>query len=283
MVVLGDEILAALGPEVRARTVAVSALADDPRYSPSVGAWPPEVPRLTKNPEMAIALAPSILVVASFTDAEYRAAAASVIPTVVELRDFTGFDGYLDNVMRVGEAVGAPERARALQDDFRTRVAAVRAQQPKGGPRPSCLSWGHGSTAGSETTFHAATEAAGCVNVAAHAGLVGHRRVDAEQVVAWDPDFVVLSCRDDGASHCDEARAEFEAQPGFTELRAVRHGQLIMIPPPFLSSTGTGMVTLAELVQAGLRREGVDVRGVPADPRPRPAVAMGEELRCDHP
>lgn len=283
MVVLGDEILAALGPEVRARTVGVSTLADDPRYSPSVGAWPREVPRLTKNPEMAIALAPSVLVVATFTDAEYRSAVASVVPTVVELRDFTGFEGYLDNVMRVGVAVGAVDRARSLQDAFLARVAVVQAQQPSRDAPPTCLSWGHGSTAGAETTFDAAAQAAGCINVAATAGLAGHRRVDAEQVVAWDPDYIVLSCRDEGEAHCDLARAEFEAQPGFAELRAVRHGQLILIPPPFLSSTGVGMVTLAELIQAGLRREPASVRGITAAADPRPHAFGGEELRCAHP
>lgn len=279
MVILGDEILAALGPSVRERTVAVSALADDPRYSGSPGAWPQEVPRLTKNPEAAISLDLDVLLVASFTDAEYRAAVEPVIPRVVELRDFDGFEGYLANLVRVGEAVGEVERARALGRAFEARIDAVRARQPYPPDlRPSCLSWGHGATPGAETTFHAAAEAAGCVNVPAAAGLSGHRRVDAEQVLAWDPDFVILSCRDDGENDCALARAEFEQLAGFGGLRAVRRDQIIMIPPPLLSTTGVGMAELAERIQAGLRRDSVDRRGTPATVQ-KP-VELNEELEC---
>src|SRR5690606_34682536 len=143
--------------------------------------------------------------------------------------------------VRVGEAIGEVETARALGQAFEARIRAVRARQPyPPDARPSCLSWGHGSTPGAETTFHAAAEAAGCVNVPAVAGLSGHRRVDAEQVLAWDPDFVILSCRDDGESDCALARAEFEQLAGLGGLRAVRRDQVIMIPPPLLSTTGVG-------------------------------------------
>lgn len=278
MIVLGDELLAALGPEVRARTVAVSALADDRRYSLSAAAWPAEMPRLSKNPEDAIALELEVLVVASFTDEEYRAAVRPAIPHVVELGDFTGLEGYLANVTRVGEAVGAVTQAAALREAFSARIAAVRAQQAHTARPPTCLTWGHGSVAGANTTFHAAAEAAGCVNMPALAGLDGHRRVDAEQVVAWDPDFIILSCRDDGENDCDAARADFAAQAGFGELRALKQGQTIMIPPPFLSTTGAGMAELAERIQAGLAVATADIRGVTE--RALPGVAT-EELACD--
>ena len=253
--ILGDELLWTLGPQSRARTVAVSPLVDDPRYSTSIGRWPADVRRLSRNPAELIAADPELVLVATFTDQEYRAAVANHV-RLLELRDFTGFEGYLDNLARVAKATGHIEDGQRLREDFLRRIEAVRARRPVAKVAPTCLAWAHGSVPGAETTFHAAATAAGCIDIPAEAGLVGHRRVDAEQLIAWDPDFIVLSCRD--GEHCDQAARQFGERAGFARLRAVQQGHLIMVEPPYLSTTGAGMATLAERIQAGLRRGGVD-------------------------
>ena len=73
-ILLADELLWALGPEVQGRVVAVSALSDDPRYSETVGLWPKELARVGPNPAELVALNPEVVFLASFSDQAYRAA-----------------------------------------------------------------------------------------------------------------------------------------------------------------------------------------------------------------
>src|SRR5688572_3082495 len=72
--VFADEVLWALGPEVQARVVGLSPMADDGRYSTVAGQWPDATARLGRNPEELLALAPDLVILASFSEVEYRAA-----------------------------------------------------------------------------------------------------------------------------------------------------------------------------------------------------------------
>ena len=82
--VFADEVLWALGPEVRERVVGLSPMADDPRYSTVAGLWPSTTPRLGRNPEELLALGPDLVILASFSEVEYRAA--------IEGKVFPGLD-----------------------------------------------------------------------------------------------------------------------------------------------------------------------------------------------
>jgi len=249
--VLADEMLWSLGPAVRAQTIGVSELADKQEYSSVVGCWPASVTRLGPNPDEALALDPEIVILGSFTTDEYRSALRGSV-RIVDMTGFTGFGGYLDNLELVAAAVGAAEAGTVLRDTFAARIAEIERRRPASGVQPSCIAWAYDSIAGAHTTFDAVATVAGCRNVAATAGVEGHQRVDAEQLVAWDPDFVVLSCYDADGPSCDRSRANFAGRPGFARLRAVMTDQLVLIPPPYLSTTGAGMADLAALVQAGI-------------------------------
>ncbi len=245
--VLADEILWALGPAVRERVIGLSPMVDDPRYSTVVGVWPEATPRLGLNPEELLALAPELVILASFSSPEYRAAIEGSVELLV-LDDFTGFAGYLDNLQKIGDALGEPAAAAALRERFVTRRTALEAGRPPAAARPSVIAWAHGYVPGASTSFDDAASAAGFVNLAAREGIVGHQRLDAEQLVAWDPDWIVVGC----AGSCAEARAKLAAQPGFAALSAVASGQVIAIEPPYLATIGEGMLELAERMQAPL-------------------------------
>jgi len=249
--VFADELLWTLGPEIQARVVGLSPMADDPRYSMVAGRWPQSTPRLGRNPEELLALAPDLVILASFSAPEYRAAIEDKL-TVLVLDDFTGFDGYLENLARVSEALGSPEAGAIVRDRFIARRAALEAKRPPASERPTVIAWDHGYAPGSETSFHDMAASAGFINLPTREGLVGHQRVDAEQVVAWDPAWVVVSC---GEGSCAEAVAAFGSLPGFAGLAAVTRGQLIAIEPPYLSTTGEAMLEVAARMQAALLEE----------------------------
>lgn len=249
--VFADEVLWALGPEIRERVVGLSPMVDDARYSTVAGHWPGSTPRLGLNPEELLALGPDLVILASFSAPEYRAAIESTVEVLV-LDDFTGFAGYLENLRQIGEALGEVEAAATLHDRFVARRAELEAARPS--VRPSVIAWDYGHVPGSQTSFDDAAACAGFVNVPAREGIVGHQRLDAEQLVAWDPEWVVVSCGDS----CADAIAKFAAQPGFGAMQAVVREQVIAIAPPYLGTVGEAMLELAARMQAALlaRRAG---------------------------
>lgn len=246
--VFADEVLWALGPAVRARVVGLSPMADDPRYSMVAGEWPKTTPRLGRNPGELLALAPDLVILASFSAAEYRAAIEDKV-TVLILDDFTGFDGYLANLERLADALDEQDAVAVLRDRFVARRAELEAARPPLDERPTIAAWDHGYSPGSATSFDDAASSAGFINLPAREGLSGHQRIDAEQLVAWDPEWVVVSC---GERSCDQAIAKFAALPGFAGLTAVTREQVIAIAPPYLGTTGEGMLDVTATIQAAL-------------------------------
>nr|WP_255216258.1 ABC transporter substrate-binding protein [Pseudenhygromyxa sp. WMMC2535] len=246
--VLSDEILWALGPAARGRVVGLSPLVDDPRYSQVAGRWPEATPRLGTNPEELLALAPELVILASFSDPVYRAAVEDHV-TLLTLDDFSGFDGYRDNLAQIGAALVLEDEAAELRERFDGRVAALEARRPPPAARPSVLCWSAVMVPGASTTFDDAATAAGFRNLAASEGIEGHQRVDVEQVVSWNPTWLVISCEERG---CADAREALADQPGLRHMAAVTAGRVIPVEAPVLASVGEGMLALAEQLQAAL-------------------------------
>ena len=249
--VLGDEILWDLGPGARARVVGLSMMADDPRYSRVAGLWPPGIPRLAATTEGLLARAPDLAVIASYTAPETRALLAANGVRLLELGRAPGFDDYRRDLRELAAALDAGPAAAAKIADLDARIAALAARRPRA--PPGVVSWGDGYAATGATSFADIARAAGLDNLPERAGLSGHVPVAMEQLLAWDPAYIVIACPaarpDDPA--CPAAEAAFVAGgPGLSATRAAREGGVIAIPARDLASTGEGMIVTAELLQA---------------------------------
>lgn len=240
-----DEILWALGEEVRPRVIAVSTLVDDARYSTIVGAWPPEVLRAPVTSEEILALQPDLAIVADFTAAETLALVEHAGVGLLRLSGFDGFDDHRRHVGEVAAATGAQAAGARLVQRFDARLEALRAAP--GGPRPTILSLNEGNVAGAGTTFADICDAAGFDNAAARAGIEGHQRVSLEQIVAWDPEVLVVPCGPDDA---EAVVAQASARAGMAATRAVRSGAVVPVPSPLLYSAGAAMLDVVERLRA---------------------------------
>jgi len=249
--VLSDEILWTLGPEARARVVGVSVMADDPRYSRVVGLWPPELPRLAVTSEGLLARDPDLVVIASFTTPEIKALLTAQRVRLLEFDSFTGFADYRAHLRALATAVDAAPAGERAVAELDARLAALAARR-SASPTLTAISWGDGYAATGGTTFADIAAAAGLVNLPESTGLSGHVPVAMEQLVAWDPEIIVISCpaaaADDPA--CAAAETAFAAGPGLAATRAARQHGVIAIPARDLGSTGEGMIAAAELLHA---------------------------------
>jgi len=244
--VLADELLWQLGPAVRDRVVAVSPLADDPLYSAVAHQWPTDRPRIAGASEALLARAPDLVVLASFNAPETRAfIEAHGVRTLVFDR-FSGFDDLRDNLRALARAADADAEAEQLIREWDARLAALTADHPRGRPLLA-ISWGDGLVAGADTSFDAIARQAGLRNLAAERGLVGHVNLSLEQLVAWDPEVIVLTCE---PLPCREAEREFARRSGIRATQAARHAGVFAIPAAEISSIGAGMISAAERLQA---------------------------------
>ncbi len=238
--VMSDEILWTLGPEVRARVVGISRMADDPRYSPVAGTWPEEVPRVGSTAESLLAVGPDLVIVAGFTSIETRSLLEQARVETVMLEAFDGFDDYRETVRLIADSVGASAEGERLVREFDTRVGELEARRTLE-PAP-IISWNDGSVAGRKTTFDEAALTAGFSNLAAENGIDGHTRISFETLVAWDPPYIVIPC---GEVSCDQAERQFAARPGVGAMRAIEDGHVIGVESAILYSAGSSMLDLA--------------------------------------
>jgi iron complex transport system substrate-binding protein len=237
---LSDEVLWDLGPEVRARVVAVSRLADDPAFSTLVGRWPASVPRIGGEAEAMLAHEPDLAIVASFNAAETTAMLERARVETLTLDRFSSFEDYRTNVGTLAARVGAEEQGQAIILEFDRELAQIR-DRPRDRPSATILSWDDGSIAGSGTTFGESCVHAGLENVAATRGFEGHGKIDTETLLSWDPQILIIPCRQ---GDCGAVAASFAERPGISSTKAAREGRIVAIPAALLYATGHALLDL---------------------------------------
>ena len=180
------------------------------------------------------ALDPDLLVTQATCDvcavdaSEVRAAAARLDPAPDVLAcDPHSFADALDDVVRIGEAVGETDAATALRADLRERVDAVReraerAVADEGRPRTAVLDWtdppiraGHWvrdmvAVAGGDPSFQPDGPS---------------EPVAWDDVVAADPEALVVAPCGFDRDRAVDAVGDLATRPGFDDLSAVADGR----------------------------------------------------------
>ncbi|RLM76398.1 ABC transporter substrate-binding protein [Halorubrum sp. Atlit-26R] len=184
------------------------------------------------------ALDPDLLVTQATCDvcavdaSEVRAAAARLDPEPEVLAcDPHSFADALDDVVRIGEAVGAEAAASDLRADLRGRVDAVReraerAVADEGRPRVAVLDWtdppiraGHWvrdtvELAGGDSSFQPDGPS---------------EPVAWDDVVAADPEALVVAPCGFDRERAERAVDDLAARPGFDDLSAVADGRVYAV------------------------------------------------------
>lgn len=235
-----DEILLAIcSPE---RIVGLGRFALDPRYSNVVEQARAAGAPVAQNTEEILQLKPDLVLVASYSRAEIVEQLQSAGARVFRLADFDRIEYIGRNIRAVGQATGDDERADALVAQMERELAAIRDGVPAGGKRPRVISYSpSGNTAGSNTLFDEILRTVGAINVVAENGIEGYRKVSAEQVAEWQPDFIIVGA---DADKFDETRRQLLANPAVATTEAARAGRIIMIENRSLLTVSHNVVNL---------------------------------------
>ena len=180
-----DQLLVLLLP--RERIAALSPLATDPTLS-AVADRAHGIPRVRPAAEAVLPLAPDLAVAGPWGGAGAAAALARRGVPVIRLGLADGFGAIEEQLLRVGEAVGESEKARALAAEMQAALAAIPRRE---GARPRALVWqARGFAPGRGTLADSVLAAAGFDNAAPYAG---YGFVPLERVLAAPPDLLVTA------------------------------------------------------------------------------------------
>lgn len=220
-----DEILAEILPADR--LVAVTRFADEQGTSNIVGRIPASVVRFPRaDIERLVALAPDLVVVSEYTDADFLALLERSGLRVYRMRGLDSMAGFRRAILDLGRAVGETAAAERLVARFDATLADL-ARKLRGAPRPRVLYWANPHTAGAGTAIGSLIECAGGANAAAQAGLRGIVPLDAERAFLADPDWLLVG------TGWGTAQA-LRDHPLLSKLRAVQGGRVVELPTELL-------------------------------------------------
>lgn len=241
--VFSAEVLLEVAPD---RIVAVHQLAADPRYSP-VAAEARAFGKLTQGDgEHMVSLGGDLVVTDAFTDARTQHLLETVGATVLRVGAASSWDDIRANLRHLGYAVAEDEAVERIVAGMDRDLEALRERVSARPPlrvitvTPDLYTLGRGSL------FDAVTRAAGLTNIAASKGIGEHGRLTDEQLIAWQPDVLVLGVADEAAE--EEERRRLSDHPVLSRLGCVRSDRLVFVPSPLLSATSHRAVQAAVLL-----------------------------------
>ena len=173
----------------RTRIASISYLAVDP----GVSVMSREAAGLPVNHGLAeeiIPLAPDIVIATAFAARATNTILRRLGYRVLEVPVATNLDAVEHNILAVAEAIGEPEKGRALIDRFAAQISA--AKRPRQGAPLVALYWANGYTSGTGTLANAVVEAAGLRTLGRTLGIAGTGILPLETLLVARPDVLIL-------------------------------------------------------------------------------------------
>jgi iron complex transport system substrate-binding protein len=158
---------------------------------------------------------------------------------VLIVDDFNSLDAPQIKIRMVGEALGIPQRAAELALDVGRRMEVVTAAAVTDDPLRVLLVYirrgGLQLVSGEGNKSQVIIEAAGAIDAATEAGIVGWQPLTPEALVASDPDVYLVMDR--GLAVVDGIEGLLEI-PGMAETKAGQNRHIISMPDLYLLGFG---------------------------------------------
>jgi ABC-type Fe3+-hydroxamate transport system substrate-binding protein len=184
-------------------------------------------PAIASDPERVIALDPDLMIVSSNSRADYTSLArSSGVPVFRMQTMLQTLDQIEDAVRLVGYITGNDEAAANEVARFHATVQNARSLRPENAPKPRILGLGGNYTYGKATLFDDIVGFLGGVNIASEKGIEGYEPVDFEQIVRWNPEWIVVGA-DDGKA--EAVKAQLLADPAISITQAARDNHIVVL------------------------------------------------------
>ena len=149
-------------------------------------------PAITTDPEVVLKLDPDLLLISSsgradFTDLLRKAGS----PAFRMFTDFTSLDEIDRAILLTGYLTGNDSSAARVHQQFQETIRRARSRKPESVASPRILGYGTGFSYGDQTIFDDVVRVIGGINIGAQNGLHGYSPISTEQIVVWNPEWIV--------------------------------------------------------------------------------------------
>jgi iron complex transport system substrate-binding protein len=184
-------------------------------------------PVIATDPERVLALDPEIMLVSSTGRADYTSLArSSGVPVYRMQTTFQTLDQVEQSIRLTGYLTGNDDAAEKEAHRFRSDIEAAKALRPEGAPHPRILGLGGRYSYGRETLFNDIVTTLGGINVGAENGLKGYDPIDFEQIVRWDPEWIVAEA---APGKINDVLNNLMADPAISLTQAARNGHILVL------------------------------------------------------
>lgn len=244
-----DEFLFAIVPPDR--IVATSRYAVDPRYSFVADLASRSDPVFTDDPEAITLQAPDLALVSHTARADYVEQIQRIgIPTFRMTTVFDSLEQVASALSVTGHLTGEDAAAGREVARLRERIRAARELRIPGADPARVLAFTNfAQTLGAGSLFDAIVTDLGAINVAAEQGVGPYGFISSEQVVAWNPDWIVAGVE---AGKARSVRDRLLADPGVAVTRAGREGRVLLLEYRAYLSMSHHAVAVMESLAAAL-------------------------------
>lgn len=245
-----DHLLFAVVP--RSRIVGVSPYASQPHYSNiREDVLSMDLPPVA-DPESVLAIRPDLLISSHIANPDYlRLIRASGTPVYAMQTTFATLDEIPAALRLVGELTGERETSARAAGEFAGALDRFRSEVPERAQAPRVLGFSSYRTAfGSGSLFDDIVTSLGAVNIAADHGLGPWGNIGPEQIVSWNPDWIVTST---GGRTAERARAALAADDAVALTTAGKLGQFVVVEDRYFMSMSQHVLELVRAMADALR------------------------------
>jgi iron complex transport system substrate-binding protein len=183
-------------------------------------------PAITTDPEMILKLDPDLLLISSSGRADFTDLLRNAgTPSFRMFTDFTSLDEIDRTILLTGYLTGNDGAASVAHERFHEAILRAQTKKPPDIPSPRILGYTVGYGYGDGTVFNDVVRVLGGVNVGAENGLHGYSLISPEQVVAWDPEWIISGAAR-GTTH--DALSRLLDDPAIAQTTAARKGQIVV-------------------------------------------------------
>lgn len=243
-----DEILLAICP--LERIIAVSTLALDPQYSNVIVPARQIAQSVGDNVERILSLQPDLVLVASYTRAETLELLKTSAAPILRLTQFQRIEEIKNNIRLIGYAIGEEQRAADLIAQMSSEIQAILAHIPTTLQPPRVISYSLDHyTAGRYTTFDDIVNLIGAINIAAEQGIEQYAKVSDEQILTWQPQFIISYAQ---LGEFEQVYQQLLTNPAIAASEAGQAGRIIIVDNRYLLAVSQYIVKAIKVLADSL-------------------------------
>jgi iron complex transport system substrate-binding protein len=249
-----------------ARIVSLSATATEDLYAVGAGKqvvavdsysnYPPQAPRthlpgFTPNIEAIAKYRPDLVLIDTDANQIVRELGKVGVPVLVE-PPAANLRGVYAEIAQIAEATGHGQTASRVNANIRRQITAiVRSVQRPTTPLTVYHELDqHFYSATSQTFIGQMYKLLGLVNIADKAkGSGTYPQLSAEYIIASNPDLIVLA----DTVCCGQTRAKVAARPGWSDIAAVKTGEVVPVNDSIASEWGPRIVLFLKAVARAVK------------------------------